>query len=64
MDLIYWSVRLPSRRVGDEVNGVDGRIVILVSCEFHFIKVHENLVQHPSNKLIFLEWKAKGITFL
>ena len=26
-----------------------GRIVILASCEYHFIRVHENVVQHPIN---------------
>ena len=26
-----------------------GDIVILASYEFHFIRVHENLVSHPSN---------------
>ena len=25
--------------------------VILTSCKYHFIKVHENLVQHPSNNI-------------
>ena len=28
-----------------------GSIVILVSCEHHFIRVCENLVQHPSNNI-------------
>ena len=23
--------------------------VILASCKYHFIRVHENLVQHPTN---------------
>ena len=26
-------------------------IVILASCEYHFIRVHENRVQHPSNNI-------------
>ena len=30
-------------------NEVEGGIFILARCEFHFIRVHENLVQHPSN---------------
>ena len=51
MDLLYWSVRSSSWRGGDGVKGVDGGIVILVSCEHHFIRVHENLVQHPSNNI-------------
>ena len=30
-----------------------GKVVILASCEYYFIRVHENLVQHPSrNKSI------------
>ena len=28
-----------------------GGIVILDSCGYHFIRVHENLVQHPSNNI-------------
>ena len=28
---------------------VEWDIVNLASCEHHFIKVHENLMQHPSN---------------
>ena len=28
-----------------------GIIVILVSCEYYFIRVYENLVQHPSNNI-------------
>ena len=27
------------------------RIVILDSCEYYLIRVHENLVQHPSNNI-------------
>ena len=48
MDLAYWSLRSFSRR---EVDGgkrelmVD--ILILASCEHHFIRLHGNLVQHP-----------------
>ena len=26
-----------------------GGIVSLASCEYHFLQVHKNLVQHPSN---------------
>ena len=39
----------------DGVKGVFsmGSIVILVSCKYYFIRVHENLAQHPSiNKSI------------
>ena len=45
MELIYWLFHLSSRRRGDVVKG----IVILASCEYHCIRVHEKLVQHPSN---------------
>ena len=50
MDLIYWSVRSSTRK-GDGVNGVYGFFVILASYEYHFIRVYENLAQHPSNIL-------------
>ena len=36
---------------GDGVKGVDGGIVILASLEHHFITVHENLGQYPSNSI-------------
>ena len=49
MDIIYWSVRSSNRR-GNKVKGVDGGIFILASCEYHFIRVHENLGQDPSNQ--------------
>ena len=29
-----------------------GGIVILASCVHHFIRVHDNLVQHPSNEIL------------
>ena len=53
MDLIYWPVRLFSKREEDGVKGVDG--VNIDSLEYHFIRVHENLVQHPSiiNRLFY-----------
>ena len=28
-----------------------GSIVILASCEYHFVRVHEHLVQHTSNNI-------------
>ena len=37
--------------VGDGVKGVDGRIVILASYKLYFIRVHENLMQHPCNNI-------------
>ena len=45
-----------------------GGNVFLASCEFHFIKVHENLVQHPSFNIIsiartFLIFHYSAFTF-
>ena len=41
--------------IGQFVNPVEGErilsIVILASMEYHFIRVHENLMQHPSNNI-------------
>ena len=36
---------------GNGVKRVEGSIVILANCEYHcdFVRVHENLVPHPSN---------------
>ena len=35
------------------VNKVNGGIIVLARCKFHFIRVHENLLQHPiDNKSI------------
>ena len=31
-----------------------GDLVILASCEYYFYRVHENLVQHPSNNISIL----------
>ena len=62
MDLIYWLVFSSIRSAGDLVKGVDGGIVIFDSCEQNFIRVHENLVRHPSNiKSIFVCNKSKLI---
>ena len=47
--LVYCLARLSSRRERDGVQGVDGGIFNLAICEYHFIRVYENLVQHPSN---------------
>ena len=51
MDLIYWSVLSSRKRGGGRVKGVVGGIVILDSCENHFIRVHKYLVQHPSDNI-------------
>ena len=48
MELIYCSVRSSSRRGAD---GVKRGNVILVSCKHQINRVHENLVQHPSNNI-------------
>ena len=48
MDLIYWQVRSFIRRGGDRVKEVDGGY-FSQSCEYHFIRVRENVVQYPSN---------------
>ena len=50
MDIFYWSVRSFSRRGG---NGI-GNVVSLDSCRFHVNRIHENLVQHPSNIISIL----------
>ena len=41
------------------MNKGGGGIIILARCEFHFIREHENLVEHPSkNKsIVHLEGK-------
>ena len=39
----------PIRKDGYGIKGMDGDNVILASCEHHFIRENENLVQHPSN---------------
>ena len=50
IDLINWSVRLSSRKELDELKrGWILGVVISASCEFYFIRVHKNLVQHPIN---------------
>ena len=54
MELINLSARSYNRRRGDRV---EGAIVSLASCEYHFIKVHENLVQHLGNNI------SIGVTF-
>ena len=39
------------RGIGNVIKMVDGGIIILARCMFHFIRVPENLVQHPSNNI-------------
>ena len=51
MNLIYWSVRSSIRRGGYVVKGWIKDIVILYSCEYHFIVVHANLVKHLNNTI-------------
>ena len=38
---------------GDRVKDEMGCIVI-ASCQYHFIRMHENLVQHPSNNFVLI----------
>ena len=33
------------------MRGKDGDIVILASCEYYYITINENLVQHPSDNI-------------
>ena len=44
------------RQVGGKGDGVkDGMgciVIVIASCQYHFIRMHENLVQHPSNNII------------
>ena len=53
LSLIYWLVP-SSRRRG---KGVDKDIVNLASCGYYFIRVHENLVQHPNNNKSICKYK-------
>ena len=41
------------------------RIVILVSCEYYFIRVHENMVQHPSYNISITSFNmtSRELTF-
>ena len=64
MDLMYWSVLLSSRSGGDGVKGYMLAIVILASCEFHSIRVNENLVQHPSNGINYLLKTSRITTWI
>ena len=51
-NLLAWSVcSSSSRKEGDWVKGVEGGIIFLASCEHHFVRLHENLLQHPSNNI-------------
>ena len=40
------------RQVGGKGDGVKVGMGCIVSCQYHFIRIHENLVQHPSNNII------------
>ena len=59
---MYWLVRSSSRRGGYGINVVDGRENSYFSqLKVHFFRVHENLVQHPSNYIeIILDFCLKG----
>ena len=49
MDLIYWAVWSSSKLGGDELKVVDVGYRFLASYKYHFIRAHENLVQHPQH---------------
>ena len=38
-------------------------IVLLASCEQNFIRVYENLVQHPSNNISIIMLNVQNIEF-
>ena len=59
MDLTYWSVYSSSRIGGYGIKGVEVGIVILASCEYNFIRVHENLAQYPSNNILIVIYQIK-----
>ena len=44
---MFWPVRSFSWRTEDGVEDAD--ILILASCEYNFVRVYGNLVQHPLN---------------
>ena len=50
--LLVWSVR-STRRGGGRgwSNRVDSGIVVEASCDHYYIRVHENLMQYPSNNI-------------
>ena len=49
---IYWQFVYPVEEEGIGFKRWMGEgIVSLASCECHFINVHENLAQHPSNNI-------------
>ena len=48
-ELVYCS--LVNLVEGEWVDWGVGGMVILASYEFHFIRIHENMMQHPSNNI-------------
>ena len=49
-------------RGGGGIQLVGGSIVIAASREYYFIRVHENLMQHPSNNIsIWIVWLRKYV---
>ena len=51
MELFIGQFVLPVGRGREWGNGSEGGNVILASCELHFIRVRENLVQHPNSNI-------------
>ena len=52
--LLMWTPFVGQFRHPVRIVEMDRSIVILASCEFHFSRVHENLVQHPNNNISIL----------
>ena len=52
--LLMWTPFVGQFRHPVRMVGRDRRIVILGSWEYHFSRVHENLVRHPSNNISIL----------
>ena len=59
MDLIY----LPDHPEREEIGGKGaiGGIVILASCKYYFIRIHENMMQHPSNNISIVSPQLIGL---
>ena len=56
MDINHWSLFI--RKGGDK----EGFVIILASKEYHFNRVHEIMMQHPSNyiSIPLLRWGSSG----
>ena len=61
VDLIYWPIRLSSRKGEDRLKEVVEGIAVFYSYEYHFIRVNENLVQHPIYNNRFMQSTLKNL---